>query len=117
MMVRKHALLRARLPTLLQDTDLFRNIPKPPNDLLVTIEERENSIWDTRITTELKNKLLRATQIVSRNTRVQMVDGLKLQTTVEKIKPCRAVHVHGCAEHFLGKGLVHAQVSCGHGEV
>ena len=55
MMVRKHALLRARFPTLLQDMNLFRNVTKSPNDLLVTIKESENSIWDTRIPTELKD--------------------------------------------------------------
>lgn len=117
MMVRKNTLLRARLPTLLQDTNLLRNVSESTNNLLITIKEREDSIWDTRVTTELKDKFLRATEVMPRDTRVEMVNSLELKTTVEEIQPCWAVHVHGSAEHFLGEGLVHAQISCGHGEV
>ena len=117
MMIRKDAILGTRLPALFQDTDLFRNFPKSPNDFLVAIHECENGIRDTCVATKLEDKLLRATQVVTRDTGVEVVDCLELKTTVEEIKPRRTVHVHGGTEHLLREGLVDTQVRGGHGEV
>lgn len=117
MVIREDTLLRTRLHTLLQNADLFRDIAKSTNNFLVAVKKCENSIGDSRIATEFKDEFLRATQIVPGNTRVEMVDGLELQTTVEEVQPCRAIYVHGGTEHLLREGFVDAQVSGGHGEV
>ena len=49
--------------------------------------------------------------------RVEVMDGLELQAAVDEVQPGGAVHVHGCAEHFLREGFMHAQVGRRHGEV
>lgn len=43
--------------------------------------------------------------------------GLELQPTVEEVQPGGTLDVHGGSEHFLGKGLVDAEVGGRHGEV
>jgi hypothetical protein len=42
------------------------------------------------IAAELYNELLRTTQVVTWDTRVEMMNSLELQATVEEIQPCRA---------------------------
>lgn len=105
------------LATLLHEADLFRDFTKPADDLLVAIIEREDGIGDTSIATELYDELLRATQVVARDPRVEMVNGLELQATVEEIQPCWAVDVHSGTEHLLREGLANTQVGGRHSEV
>lgn len=45
------------------------------------------------------------------------MDRLELQTSVQEVEPGRAVHVHGGAQHLLGKGFMHPEVGCRHGEM
>ena len=52
-----------------------------------------------------------------RDARVQVMHRLELQAAVEKVEPLGTIDVHGGAKHFLGEGLVHAQVGRAHGEV
>ena len=115
--IRKDAILRARFSAFLQDPDLFRNIAKSSNDFLVAINKRENGIRNAGVTTELKDKLLGATEVVTRDTRVEVMDGLELKTAMEEIQPCRAVHIHCGTQHLLGKRLLDTQIGSGHGKV
>lgn len=54
---------------------------------------------------------------MSRDARVQVVDGLELQSAVEEVKPFGTIDIHGRPEHFLGKGLVDAEIRGAHCEV
>lgn len=117
MMIRKDTVLCTRLATLFQETDLIRNLPESSNNFLVAIHECENGVRNACFVTKLEDKLLRATQVVAWDTGVEVVDGLELKTTVEKIQPCRAVHVHGGTKHLLREGLMDTQIRSRHGEV
>lgn len=54
---------------------------------------------------------------MSRDARVQVMDGLELQSAVEEVEPVGRIDIHGRAEHLLGKGLVDAEVGGAHCEV
>lgn len=54
---------------------------------------------------------------MSGDARKQVVDGLELEAAVQEVEPGGTVDVHGGAEHFLGEGLVRAEVGGAHGEV
>lgn len=115
--IREHALFGSRLPTLLQNIYLLGDIAQSADDFLVTIEEGKNRIRDPSVAAELQNQLLGAPQVMARDPGEEMVNSLELQSTVEKVKPSRAVNVHCGAEHLLREGLVDAKVGGGHGEV
>lgn len=116
-MARKHALLRTHFPALLQDPDLLRHIAESADNFFVPVDEREDRVRDACLPTELHDQLLRAAQVVPRDARIQVVDGLELEPAVEEVQPGRAVDIHGGAEHPLREGLVDAQVGRRHGEV
>lgn len=115
--MREDALLGNRLPAFLENTELLCHITEPADDLLVTIVEGKEGIWNASVATELGDVLLSTAEIVARHARVEMVDGLELQTAMEKVKPSRAVDVHGSTQHLLSKRFVNTQVSRGHGEM
>lgn len=108
---------RTSLPTLLQKFRLSSNVRKSTNNLLVTIIEGKDRIRNVHILTEFPNKLLRLAQIVSRDTRVQVVNSLELKTTMEKVQPRRAVDIHSSAKHLLGERFQRAKISSGHSVV
>lgn len=114
MMIRKNTLLSTLLPTFFQNARLLSNMSKPTNDLLIAIIESEHGIRNIHILTKLLDKLLRLAQIMSRNTRIQMMNRLELKSTVEKVQPGRTVHVHGCAEHLLGERLPGTEIGGRH---
>ena len=116
-MIREHTLLRNRLPALLKQMHLLRHITQSINDLFIAVQKRENRIWDVCLAAEIQNQMLCSTEVVSRDARIEVVDGLELQATMEEVQPGRAVDVHGCAKHFLREGLVDAHVGRRHGEV
>ena len=80
----------------LQNSYLPTDIAKMADNLLIAIDEAVECIRDTNLTAEFHNQLLRTTKIVPRDARVQVMDSLELQATVDKIKPLRAVDVHCC---------------------
>lgn len=88
-------------PTLLQNPRLSRNIRQPTHDLAIPLGEPIQRIRKTDLVTEGADQLLRSSQIMSRDTRVEMMDGLELQTAVDEVQPGRTIDVHGCAEHAL----------------
>jgi hypothetical protein len=115
--IRKDALPSNRLPALFHDPNLLGNIPQSGDDLFIAVIEGEDGIGNVDFATEIHDQLLSAAQIVSRDARIQMMNGLELETTVEKVQPDWAVHVHGCAEHFLWEGLVDSEVCSRHGKM
>lgn len=115
--MREDTLLRNRLATLLHETDLLRHFSKPTDNLLISIVEGKDSVGNTGVATKLQNILLGTSEVVARHARVEVVDRLELEATVEEVQPGRAIHVHGRTQHLLGEGFVDAQVGGGHGEV
>ena len=115
--VRKDSLPDTDLSTLFQDPRLFRHGPKSANDLLIAIHETIDCVWDLHFFAELSDQLLCLSEVVSRDTWPQVMDGLKLQAAVHKVKPRWAIHVHCCAEHSLWKALVDAKICRAHGKV
>lgn len=102
------------LLTVDQDSDLIADLVHSIKHLLVAINEFQDGIGDARVGTELLHHGLRFSEIMSRNAREQMMNGLELKTTVNEVQPGRAVDVHGSAELALGERLVLAQIGRGH---
>jgi hypothetical protein len=117
MMIRENALLGARLSAFFEDTDLLRNIAKSANHFLVAIIEGENGIGYASIATKVDDELLGTTEVVTRDARVEVVNSLELQSTMEEVEPCRAVDIHGGAQHLLRKRFMHTQVGSRHGKM
>lgn len=78
MVIRENTLLGSRLPAFFKNIDLFGNIAKSADDFLVPVEECENGIRDPGLSAELQNQVLSATQVMARDAREKMVDGLEL---------------------------------------
>ena len=117
MLIRKHPPHRNDLPALLQDPRLFGHLAQSANHLLIAFHKPEDGVRNPDLLAKLPHQPLRLAQIMPRDPRVQMVDGLELETAVDEVQPGWAIDVHGRAEHFLGEGLVGAEVGGRHGEV
>lgn len=109
--IRKYTSLGNGFATFLHKAYLLRNLAQSADNLLVSIVEREYGIRNTSVTAKLENELLRTTEIVAGDTRVEMMDSLELQASVEKVEPCWAVDVHGGAEHLLRERFADSEVS------
>lgn len=107
-----HHLLDTCLSAFFVDLDLLCDFTEPTDDFFVALSKPVDHIGNLGLGTELFDILLRLPQIVSRNARVQMVDGLELKPTVEEVEPGRAINIHGGSEHFLWEGLVCTHVGC-----
>ncbi len=105
------------LLTIDQHLDLTRHLAQPSKHLLVPVDKSQDLILDARIFAKLADKRLHPPQIMPGHTRKEMMNSLKLQTTMNKVEPGGTGDVHGGAELFLGKGLGGAEVGGGHGEV
>lgn len=105
------------LLTVDQDSDLIADLIHSIKHLLVSINEFQDGIGDACISAELLYHGLRFSEIMSRNAREQMMNGLELKTAVNEVQPGRAVDVHGSAELALGERLVLAQIGRGHAPV
>lgn len=82
---------------------MLRDIPKFANYFLVAVIKGENGVGYASIATEVDHEFLGTTQVVTGNARVEVVDSLELQSTMEEVEPCRAVDIHGGAQHLLRK--------------
>ena len=100
-----------------KDSGLSTHLRKTAHDLLVTAHKPIERIWDVDFPAKLLNKLLCASEVVSGNPRVQMMNGLELKTTMDEIQPLRTIDIHSSSEHSLGKGLMRSQIGCRHGKV
>lgn len=96
--------------TLCQDGRLSPNVRQSANDLFVTIDETVQRIGNVGFLAEGLDKLLGAPQVVSRHAREQVVNGLELETAVDKVEPLRTIDVHGRAQHALREGLCDAEI-------
>lgn len=115
--VRKDTFCHNRLAALFHKADLLRHVTEPADDLLVSIIESEDGVRNTSLLAELQNILLSATQVVAGHARVQVVDSLKLQATVEEVQPGRTVNIHSRSEHLLGERFVNTHISSRHGKM
>lgn len=93
--------------TLGQDFRLACNVTEATKDLLVAIYKAIQCVRDARVVAKLLHDLLCLSQVVPRHTRVKMVYSLELQSAVKEVQPLRAVNIHGCPKHALGKGFCH----------
>ena len=103
--------------TLGEDPCLLGHITEAADDFFVAISETIDGIRDTNVFAKLHDELLRATQVVARDSRIQVVDCLELKPSVEEVEPLRTVDVHCCAKHSLREGLGDAEIGSAHGEV
>lgn len=110
-MIREHTRFGNGLATFLHEAHLFRYFTQTADNLFVSIVEREDRVRDTSITTEFKNEFLCATKVMAGNARVEVVDGLELQASMEEIEPSWAVDIHSGAKHFLRERLANSEVS------
>ena len=105
------------LLALRKDSRLPRHVCHLADNLLVPVYKSIQSIGYIHLVAERLNQLLRAAQIVPRDARIEMVNGLELQASVEEIQPGGTIHVHGCSEHLLGERLGDTHVRSAHCEV
>lgn len=100
-----------------EDSRLTSHISQPPDDFSIAIQKSVQRIRDLNLLAELLDQFLRSPQIVARDARVEVMDGLELQATVKEVEPFGAIDVHGCPQHFLWEGLVCAEIGSAHGEM
>lgn len=68
-----------------KDSCLPCHVCQSSDDHLVAVHETVERIRYVDLFTELLHQLLRLPQVVSRDTRVQVVDGLELEPSVEEV--------------------------------
>lgn len=100
-----------------QDLDLFTNVVEPAQDLLVALDKGEDGVGNAGFAAKLPGEDLGLAEVVAGKSREQVVDGLELETTVDKVEPGGAVDVHGGTELALREGLGLAQVGVGRSPV
>ena len=100
-----------------QNPCLPRNVSQMTDNLLITFLESIHRIRDANIFAEIHDQFLTSAEIVPRDTWEQVVHGLELESTMEKVEPLGAVNIHGGAQHTLRERLGNAKVCCRHGEV
>lgn len=103
--------------TRIQVLDNVADLLQPRQHRLITVHKRQASILDAALLRKLPDQLLASAQIVPRDSRKQMMNGLELQTAVEPVQPLGAVNVHGCAELVLRERLGGSKVGSRHAPV
>lgn len=59
-----------------EDSGLVANLRETTDDLLVSVVEAVDGVWDLGLVAELHNQLLGASEVVSWDLGIQMMDGL-----------------------------------------
>jgi len=103
----RHVLLASR-----KNLRLVRDVLKLSKNTVVSLDESEDLVVDTRLLAEVPHKDRQLSQIVSGHTREQVVHRLELKTAVEEVQPFRTGHVHCSAQLALSEGLCWAEVGC-----
>jgi len=98
--------LHDRPLALRQDRRLAAHVSQSTDDLAVAVHEAEQRVGDADLGAEVLDETLRLAEVVARDPRVEVVDGLELQAAVDKVQPRRAGHVHRGAQHLLRERLV-----------
>ena len=88
-----------------QHLHLLAHLAQSRKHLLVAVDESKDLVLDPSLRAELLDERLQLAEIVSRHAREEMMYGLELQTPVDEVEPCWAIHVHSGAELSLGKRL------------
>ena len=70
-----------------KNSSLSTHFRKTAHDLLVTAHKPIERIRDVDLPAKLLDELLCASEVVSGNPRVQMMNGLELETTMDEIQP------------------------------
>ena len=117
MRMQKVAPLCDSLLALSQNSGLSSDLAQLTDDCLVAIDKTHQCIRNVDVAAKLLHKLLRGAQVVARNARVKMVDGLKLQASMEEVQPLRTINIHSGAQHLLRERLVWPMIHRAHGEV
>jgi hypothetical protein len=100
-----------------QRLDLLGNLVQAAQNDLVALDESVALVFELRLLAKLAHQNLSPAEIVPRDAREKMVDGLELQAAVEKVQPRRAIDVHGGAQLALRERLAGAEVRGGHAPV
>lgn len=98
-------------------SNLLADLVEAAEDLLVAVGEAENRVGDTGLPAELADVDLGLAEVVARQAREQVVDGLELEAAVDEVEPGRAVDVHGGAELALRERLGLAELRRRHAPV
>lgn len=99
--------------TLRQDLRLARDLLQFTQHHTVALDKAVDQIADLGLGAEVLHECLQAAEIVARDAREEVVDGLELQAAVDEVEPGGAGDVHGGAELALGEGLGGAEVGGG----
>ena len=91
------------LLALLHNLQLLSNLSKSADHLFVPVRKGKNHVRDAYIIAKCLDQLLGLAQVVPRETWEQMVNNLKVETAMYKIKPSGTIDVHRCPHHFLRK--------------
>ncbi len=100
-----------------QHLHLPPNLPQPPQNILVSLDESQDLVLNPRLLAKLSYQHLQPPQIMPRHSRKQMMHGLELQAAMHEIEPGRARDVHGGAQLALGEGFGVAEVGGRHAPV
>lgn len=95
--------LRSNFSAFLHHPQLLSNLAQSANDLLIPACKSKYHVRNSDVVAELLYILLRPAQIMSRETREQMVHNLVIETAMYKVQPRRAIDVHRRPHHFLSK--------------
>lgn len=113
----KVAALYNRLLAFRENGCLSGDLRKTADDLFVAISKAIVGIRDAHFVAKFNNELLCLSKIVARHSREHVMNGLKLQATMDEVQPRGAVYIHGSSKHTLWKRLLRSQVGGTHGEV
>ena len=96
-------ILCGNFSTFLQHPQLSGDLAQSADDFLVPLCKTKDDVRYPDLGAKPLDILLRPAQVMSRNARVQMVDDLELETTVDEVQPGRTVDIHGRPEHLLSE--------------
>jgi hypothetical protein len=91
---------------------LVRNVLEFPQDTVISFDKPKCLVLDARLLAEIPHKNGQLAQIVSRNTREQVVYRLEMETTMEEVQPFGTRYIHSSAQLSLSKDLSWAKVGC-----
>ena len=97
--------------------DLLADFAQTPQNLLVAIHKTKAFVFDPSFGAKFTDQDLQSSQVVSRDSREEMMNSLELEPTMNKVQPSRAIHIHRRSQLSLRKGLARTEVSRRHAPV
>lgn len=89
---------------------LLGDLIEVPQNVAIAISEPVYHVIDANILTKLLDQWLCSSKIVSWHSWEQVMDGLELQSPMEKIKPWRTIDIHCCPQHSLWEAFFDTKI-------